>query len=174
MFLVGGHSERVTPVPIPNTEVKSLSDLSSTVFDGRLLTLPHYFSSLYILMTENTLSLLQENSALNNTDIDNVFQAVRLAEQCKPDEVYLTGSSVNNEDYGDIDLALDFSSEIYDESIVDSFMDLLDSSRRIGTEPDSRGKQRVIVRGELSGRDYDIFIMEENTLPSDNRLDLHP
>ena len=32
MFDIGGHSEGVTPVPIPNTEVKSLSDRISTAF----------------------------------------------------------------------------------------------------------------------------------------------
>ena len=63
---------------------------------------------------------------------------------------------------------------MYDESIVDTYLNLLDSSRRIGTDPQSREKQRVIVRGELSDTDYDLFIMEENSLSSEKKLDLHP
>ena len=125
-------------------------------------------------MKRQSLNLLQDNSALSDEDIDNVMRIIEVAEEYNPDEVYLTGSSVDNKEYGDVDLALDFSSEMYDESIVDTYLDLLDSSRRIGTDPQSREKQRVIVRGELSDTDYDVFIMEENSLSSEKKLDLHP
>ena len=125
-------------------------------------------------MKRQSLNLLQDNSALSDEDIDNVMRIIEVADEYNPDEVYLTGSSVDNKEYGDVDLALDFSSEMYDESIVDTYLDLLDSSRRIGTDPQSREKQRVIVRGELSDTDYDVFIMEENSLSSEKKLDLHP
>lgn len=125
-------------------------------------------------MKRQSLNLLQDNSALSDEDIDNVMRIIEVADKYNPDEVYLTGSSVDNKEYGDVDLALDFSSEMYDESIVDTYLDLLDSSRRIGTDPQSREKQRVIVRGELSDTDYDVFIMEENSLSSEKKLDLHP
>ena len=125
-------------------------------------------------MKRQSLNLLQDNSALSDEDIDNVMRIIEVADKYNPDEVYLTGSSVDNKEYGDVDLALDFSSEMYDESIVDTYLDLLDSSRRIGTDPQSREKQRVIVRGEMSDTDYDVFIMEENSLSSEKKLDLHP
>ena len=125
-------------------------------------------------MKRQSLNLLQDNSALSDEDIENVMRIIEVADKYNPDEVYLTGSSVDNKEYGDVDLALDFSSEMYDESIVDTYLDLLDSSRRIGTDPQSREKQRVIVRGELSDTDYDVFIMEENSLSSEKKLDLHP
>jgi hypothetical protein len=125
-------------------------------------------------MKRQSLNLLQDNSALSDEDIDNVMRIIEVADKYNPDEVYLTGSSVDNKEYADVDLALDFSSEMYDESIVDTYLDLLESSRRIGTDPQSREKQRVIVRGELSDTDYDVFIMEENSLSSEKKLDLHP
>ena len=125
-------------------------------------------------MKRQSLNLLQDNSALSDEDIENVMRIIEVADKYNPDEVYLTGSSVDNKEYADVDLALDFSSEMYDESIVDTYLDLLDSSRRIGTDPQSREKQRVIVRGELSDTDYDVFIMEENSLSSEKKLDLHP
>ena len=125
-------------------------------------------------MKRQSLNLLQDNSALSDEDIENVMRIIEVADKYNPDEVYLTGSSVDNKEYGDVDLALDFSSEMYDESIVDTYLDLLDSSRRIGTDPQSKEKQRVIVRGELSDTDYDVFIMEENSLSSEKKLDLHP
>jgi hypothetical protein len=125
-------------------------------------------------MRRQSLNLLQDNSALSDEDIENVMRIIEVADKYNPDEVYLTGSSVDNKEYADVDLALDFSSEMYDESIVDTYLELLDSSRRIGTDPQSREKQRVIVRGELSDTDYDVFIMEENSLSSEKKLDLHP
>jgi hypothetical protein len=125
-------------------------------------------------MKRQSLNLLQDNSALSDEDIENVMRIIEVADKYNPDEVYLTGSSVDNKEYGDVDLALDFSSEMYDESIVDTYLDLLDSSRRIGTDPQSREKQRVIVGGEMSDTDYDVFIMEENSLSSEKKLDLHP
>ena len=60
--------------------------------------------------------------------------------------IYLNGSSIEDSAYNDIDLTDNFYSEMYDELVVDAYLDLLESSRRIGTDPQYREKQRVIVR----------------------------
>lgn len=59
-------------------------------------------------MKRQSLNLLQDNSALSDEDIDNVMRIIEVADKYNPDEVYLTGSSVDNKEYGDVDLALDF------------------------------------------------------------------
>ncbi len=123
-------------------------------------------------MKTEILKILQKDSELTQTDVESVAELSELALDYSPEEIYLTGSSVKNEDYNDVDLCVNFSEGEFNEELVNRYLEDLDDSTRIGASKSSRGKKRVIVKGNYKGSLYDIFILEDNNLPSDVRLDL--
>ena len=123
-------------------------------------------------MKTEILKILQKDSELTQTDVESVAELSELALDYSPEEIYLTGSSVKNEDYNDVYLCVNFSEGEFNEELVNRYLEDLDDSTRIGASKSSRGKKRVIVKGNYKGSLYDIFILEDNNLPSDVRLDL--
>lgn len=118
------------------------------------------------------LNNLEENSGLSRQDRSEVSELVGRIIDYSPEEIYLTGSSVDSNNYEDIDLAVNFPEEEYSQELEDELLNLLEDSTCFGTNESWRGKKKTIVRGKINQISYDIFLWEAKSLPDDKKLTL--
>jgi len=111
-----------------------------------------------------------EQSSLENTHIDDLVELVEPILQYSPDEVYLTGSSVNSDNYGDIDVAINLSNDQSISKIENYLLKELNESTRFGTDESWIGKHKSVVRGTRDDVSYDFFIWDDKKLLDDEKL----
>ena len=72
-ILAGDNSKEVTPVPIPNTEVKLLSG-DGTALCGRVARCQPFFNKPYVIYVSIRMRLFLCNQAIEKRTVDNTFQ----------------------------------------------------------------------------------------------------
>jgi hypothetical protein len=118
-------------------------------------------------------NILTEGSEIEHFCLNDLRSIIDIALDHDPYLVFLTGSSIDNSNYGDIDIVADYEEPGSIYEAAESLEDCLSAVRIYGTEETSRSRNQLLVSGALGGQDYDIFLRENPIMRSDKELVLY-